>query len=362
MKASSFSIHPLVILPVAIASLLLGIFTGLGRLGWDFALTEVIGQHGALMIGSFLATLILLERAVVFKTRWALLAPALNGLSLPMYWLNVPELGNLLLVVGSLSMALMTYLFLVRHRHSYYYVLFGGSLCLVIGNILLLKTGFYPLAAPWWIAFLLLTIVAERLELSRFLPITAWQLSILWAALALFVASLIQPFHGSGQSISGLGLLLIAAWLLRFDMAFKSIRKAGQPRYSGIALIIGYGWLLVSGCLFLFPQQTIFWYDAALHSFFLGFVFSMIFAHAPIILPGILGRHKVLFHPAYYGWVLLNSVALLVRLMGDWQQQTAWRAMSGLIQAIALLGFFGTVALTAYRRPSPVPVKKPVPA
>ena len=30
-------------------------------------------------------------------------------------------------------------------------------------------------------------------------------------------------------------------------------------------------------------------YDAMLHSIFLGFVFSMIFAHAPIILPTITG-------------------------------------------------------------------------
>ncbi|GAB3558953.1 hypothetical protein GCM10027577_50880 [Spirosoma fluminis] len=348
-------------LPIAIASLLLGIFSGLGRLGWNVPLTEALGQHGALMIGSFLATLILLERAVVFKTRWALVGPALNGLSLPAYWLNQPALGHALLVAGSLSMALMTYLFLIRHRHSYYYVLFGGSVCLVVGHILLLNTGFYPLAAPWWIAFLLLTIVAERLELSRFLPVTIWQLTLLWLALALFVVSLFLPFHGFGGSIAGVSLLLIATWLLRYDMAFKSIRKPGQPRYSGIALIVGYGWLLVSGGLFLLPEQTVFWYDAALHSFFLGFVFSMIFAHAPIILPGILGQHKVLFHPAYYGWIALNSLALFIRLMGDWHQQTAWRATSGIMQAVALIGFFGTVAVTAYRILSPAPSPESVP-
>lgn len=326
--------------PLAVLSLVLGLLTGLVRMGWAFPVSNAVGQHGALMVGSFLGTLISLERAVVFKNRWALLAPLLSGLSLPVFLTGYPYAGLLLLLAGSLGMAVMTYLFLTWYRHSYYYLLFGGSVCLVIGHVVLLQTGFYPLAVPWWIAFLLLTIVAERLELSRFLPVRPWQRYLLWLSVVVFLVGVTQPFHGAGQQITGLGMLAIATWLLRFDMAFKSIKKQGHSQYSGILLIMGYGWLILCGLLFLFPLQGVYWYDAALHTFFLGFVFSIIFAHAPIILPGVLGQVGKYYHPSLYIWPLLSSLALGVRLAGDLFQESDLREAAGLVQAICLLGFF----------------------
>ncbi|GAB3013299.1 hypothetical protein GCM10027185_04990 [Spirosoma pulveris] len=317
-------------------SLVLAVLTGLVRLGWAIPLSETAGQHGALMVGSFLGTVILLERAVVFKNRWALIAPALNGLSLPAFLSGWPVVGIWLLIVGSLGMALMTYLFLVRFRHSYYYLLFGGSVCLVIGHVLVLKTGFYALAAPWWIAFLLLTIVAERLELSRFLPLKPWQRLLLWGAIGLVIIGVLKPFHGVGQGIMGIGMIGVAAWLMQFDMAVKSLRKAGQSRYSGTMLLLGYGWLLLSGLLFALPTAFPFAYDASLHSFFAGFVFSMIFAHAPIILPGILGRQGVFFHPILYVGGIGQLLGLLMRMLGDWQGDGVYRMAGGLVQAIAI--------------------------
>lgn len=343
------------LLPLAILSLLLGILTGLVRLGWSIPVTEVAGQHGALMVGSFLGTLIALERAVMVKTRWALLAPALNALSLPAFLLGQPMLAQGLLLAGSLGMVAMTYWFMTRYSEGYHYLLFGGSVCLTVGHIFLLRSQFYPVAVPWWIAFLLLTITAERLELSRFLPLRIWQRNALWVATAVFLAGITQPFHGLGQVLTGLGMLGIAGWLLRFDMAFKSVRKAGQPRYSGTLLIIGYGWLVVSGALFLLPDQPPLWYDAALHSFFLGFVFSMIFAHAPIILPGVLGRPGVLFHWSLYVWGVGNSVALLLRLVGDWQVWPAWRSVSGLLSAGVIIFFFITILVCLWRTRQKLP-------
>ncbi|WP_240625657.1 hypothetical protein [Spirosoma pollinicola] len=67
-----------ILLPFTRLSLVLAILTGLVRLGWGTSIFETAGQHGALMLGSFLGTVILLERAVVFRNGRALLAPALN--------------------------------------------------------------------------------------------------------------------------------------------------------------------------------------------------------------------------------------------------------------------------------------------
>jgi hypothetical protein len=84
----------------------------------------------------------------------------------------------------------------------------------------------------------------------------------------------------------------MALWLLRYDLVWQSARQAGLPRFMAICLIAGYIWLAAGGILWIGFAQFFSAgprYDAMLHTIFLGFVFSMIFAHAPIILPTITG-------------------------------------------------------------------------
>ena len=52
-------------------------------------------------------------------------------------------------------------------------------------------------------------------------------------------------------------------------------------RYVAVCLLAGYFWLAVGGALVALQVA----YDAALHAIFVGFVFSMVFGHAPVILP-----------------------------------------------------------------------------
>ena len=67
-----------------------------------------------------------------------------------------------------------------------------------------------------------------------------------------------SPRWRSRQSwIVGLALLLIALWLLRFDIARKTVRRSGLTRFIALNLLIGYVWLVVSGLLVLiFGQQA----------------------------------------------------------------------------------------------------------
>ena len=77
------------------------------------------------------------------------------------------------------------------------------------------------------------------------------------------------------------------------------------------ALLAGYGWLMVAGGLWAGAGQMADGpaYDAELHAIFLGFVMSMIFAHAPVVVPSVLGR-PLPFRPALYvPLVLLQSLA-----------------------------------------------------
>ena len=57
-------------------------------------------------------------------------------------------------------------------------------------------------------------------------------------------------------------------------------------------------------------------YYRLLHTVFLGFLFSMIFGHAPIILPAITGV-AVPYRQAFYAHLALLHISLAIRLGGD---------------------------------------------
>jgi len=83
------------------------------------------------------------------------------------------------------------------------------------------------------------------------------------------------------------------------------------------ALRTGYGWLAVAGGLWVgFGRMADGRaHDAMLHAVFLGFVISMIFAHAPVIVPAVLGR-SLPFRPVLYIPLALLHTSLVVRLVG----------------------------------------------
>jgi hypothetical protein len=128
--------------------------------------------------------------------------------------------------------------FIYRYKELYYYIFFAGALCLFYGNVIIWKTKFYPNAITWWMGFLLFTIVAERLELSRFIGLSNFKRNLLLSALVFVGIGLIWPFHLHGNIIFAVALFAVALWLLTYDMAWYAVRKKGQHRYSGILLII----------------------------------------------------------------------------------------------------------------------------
>jgi hypothetical protein len=335
----------LLVLPLILFSLLLAIWSGWLRLGWTLPVSNAAAQHGALMVCSFLATLIFLERAVTFRQKWVLLLPLLNGLSGLFFLIQKPLMAQLLLVAGAAGFMAMCAYFVWRYGELYYYVFLAGAFALLGGNLILYKTHFYPNAVNWWMAFLLFTIVAERLELSRFLNITAGMRTALLAALLLVLVSLFIPFHGWGRAAFAAGLVGTAVWLLRYDMAWKSVRIKGQHRYSAVLLISGYCWLPLTAIFLVANSSNPFMYDAALHSFFIGFVFSMIFSHAPIILPAVLKLPVKLFRPHLYVLFILLQASLLLRIVGDVAQQVPLRRWGGMINGVVILLFFVAVLL-----------------
>jgi len=343
----------ILILPFILISLLFGIWTGWLRLGWDLPLDSFQAEHGALMVGGFIGSLICLERTINFKNKYALLVPFVSGLSIVFFLFKLPQISYWLLLAGSIGLSIIYLKLFFEFNELYILIMMCGALCWLIGNALLLKTSFYPQAVMWWIAFIYLTILGERLELSRYLQVGLIQKLVLIIFLLLYIIAIVLPFHGNGGYLAAASLAGSALWLFRYDMAKKSLLKKGQHFYSGIVLLTGYFWLIICAFLMAFGAYRGLMYDAALHSFFLGFVFSMIFAHAPIILPGVLKLEVSPFHKVLYLWFGLLQVSLILRILSAFTLDTAIKHMGGMLNGIAIFGFIINMLILVKVKKSP---------
>jgi hypothetical protein len=97
--------------------------------------------------------------------------------------------------------------------------------------------------------------------------------------------------------------------------------------------------------------------DAALHALALGFVFSMMLGHAPVILPAI-ARVKVLFSRLYYLPLALLHVSLVIRLAAGRTDFHALAVGAG-GNALAIAAFIVTVAGSAMAWRLKVPPSHP---
>jgi hypothetical protein len=346
MKAERIPI--IITIPLVGIALLTAIWTGWIRLGWGLPFSSIAADHGILMTGSFLGTVICIERVIVLKNRLLYGIPFLSGLSGIFIFSQNHLAGYIMLTLASLGLVWVSFKLWQIHKEFYLIILLMGAVCWLTGNLMLMVHHFYALAVPWWIAFFLLTVTAERIELTKFLPVRKGQKILLLIAIIIFLTGIVIPFHTQGKYLAGMGMIMIGLWLLRFDMARRAIKKKGLHRFSASLLISGYIWLLVSGILLHVDAIYTYAYDAILHSFFIGFVCSMIFAHAPIILPAVLSIPNKLFHPVLYMWGFLLQASLLTRVYADLSGWSALRLWSGKINGIVFLGFMATMLVLLY--------------
>jgi hypothetical protein len=333
------------LLPFVVLGLLLGVSGGWVRLGSLVIPIASSGMnHGLLMVGSFLGTLISIERAMVMKKNTWLLFPFLTGLSLVPFLLGFTDIGLILLMAGSLGLGIMMHLQTLKHPEFHTTLLYVGAASWFIGNLLVFQTGLIAAGSTWWIGFLLFTIVGERLELSQFLPVPSWSKNALKSLLVLFTLGLIIPFHAWGNEIMGISALLISAWLLFFDMAKVAARKPAQFRYIGIGLRVGYAWLGLHGLVLMGLENHSLFYDLLLHTFFLGFTFSMIWAHAPIIFPTIFGIRETPYHPILWVTWALFQISLAGRILFSLTEGYELRKAFGVGNGYLILIHFGLMA------------------
>lgn len=335
---------------IALISMLSAAWAGLVRLGWGWPYwaDALPAAHGPLMIGGFLGALIGLERAVALGRRWAYLAPGLAAIGGALGFLGAPAWLAALAISGA-SLALLAVMAVIWRIHPTLFsaVIAVGVALWLAGNGLWLAGQPIAYATPWWMGFLILTIAGERLELSRMLRLPAAVTGAFLAAITCLLIGLLWSLmdFGAGIRVVGGGMALLALWLLRYDIAWRRIKAGGQARFISFSLLSGYVWLAVAGLLTLwFGGVTAGpYYDAMLHTVLLGFVFAMIFAHAPIIFPAVL-QLPVAYTPWFYTHLAVLHLGLILRVVGDLALWMTVRQWGGLVNAVALLLFlFNTV-------------------
>ncbi len=338
--------HVPLILAGGLFCLLLGTYAGLLRLGLALPGT-IAGYHGPLMVCGFLGTLIGLERAVRLGTAWAMLVP-LSAFG-----------GALSLLLGQAHWALGLWLFsAILHLWVFLKGHFPLKLpkdiislcalsCWLISLFFLLEG--HPLreVSVALLFFPLLTILAERwpgssakLKIAGFLTLGG---GLALSALLLFLLpSPDLPLRLSGLCLMGAGLFLL--W--EENELKRQIYEQGWELYLERVMLLSYGWLSLSGLLFLLlgaqGLQAPF-YDLLIHGLSLGFILGVIFSHFYKVLKALLGAELPFYQSYYLPWGLLQA-GLLLRAFGKLSEDLLLWQIGGSLNVLALLLFFGLVA------------------
>ena len=335
------------LIALGVLSLLGAVAGGLVRLGWPVPTTAgLVAFHGPLMVAGFLGTVIGLERAVALGRLWAFAGPAATGLGAIALAARVPG-GEWLLMCGSAVMVLV-FVEIVRARPALFTVVMALGAGSWLGAQTLWLAG-WPIhrVVYWWMGFVVLTIAGERLDLARLFRLGAKSRTAFLGVIAVLLIgiALTLPAPDLGVRLAGAAMVAMAIWLGLFDIARRTVRTSGSSRFIATALLSGYVWLGVTGLLGLWFGAVAAGppYDAVLHALFLGFVFSMIFGHALIILPTVLSL-GVTYHPTFYVPLGLLHASLAVRVVGDCVPWLPGRRGGGLLNAVAILAFFATMA------------------
>lgn len=335
------------LLAVGLLSMGYATWLGLIRLGWRLPLPQPdqLIVHGPLMICGFLGTLIGLERAVGLRARWGYAAPVLTASGAVLVAVGaLPSAAGPALITGGSAVVIAIFVVVCRRQPALFAItMLAGAVAWFAGNVQWLGGAAVFRVVFWWLAFLVLTIAGERLELNRMLrPTRAVQIAFA-GAIVLIVAGVVTAvgWPEAGARVLGAGLVALTIWLSRNDIARRTVGQRGLTGFMAICLLGGYAWLAVGGLIALSTgaARPGYLYDATLHAVFLGFVMSMVFAHAPVIFPAVLGR-PLEYRPAFYAHVAVLHASVAVRLAGDLVEDLGrLRAWGGLLSALALAVF-----------------------
>lgn len=304
----------------------------------------------------FLGTVIGLERAVALGSRWMFAVPLLSGAGAVVLVAGGPQALAGAAIAGAGVLLVGVYASGMRRGPETYAIVMAGGAVAWAGAALLWTAGWaVSTVVPLLALFLVLTITGERLELARLSRPGRRGRAAFVGAVLVFAAGgvLAVALPDPGVRLAGAGLVLLALWLARFDVARRTVRRAEPARYIAVCLLAGYAWLAVAGLLWLAGgvQAGGSLYDAMLHALFIGFVLSMVFGHEIVIVPAVLGV-TLRFGPRFYVPLLLLHLSLATRVAADLAGGFPLWQLSGVTNVVAILLFIA-VTVSAARNGAP---------
>ena len=193
--------------------------------------------------------------------------------------------------------------------------------------------------APWWMVFLVLTIVGERLELAHVSFVGRYVEPVLIASSAAAVLSLplqlmLPPV---GYAVLGLALLALLVTMLLNDTAIKTWKVRGVTGFMGVCMLLGYAWALFASILWIFGVygDNGYWADMGIHALALGFAISMVIAHVCVIVPSVI-RRAMPYSPVLWLPLSLLHLGLVLRLLGAARGVSALWQTGDFIDVIAV--------------------------
>ncbi|GBC85636.1 hypothetical protein HRbin11_02086 [bacterium HR11] len=320
---------------VGVACFLGAVLTGIWRLAATrgFPVPPVPAAwppHGHWMVGGFLAVLIMVERMTALPPGWLAWVPfvyAFGTLTVHMGW----AVARGAVILGLLGWTVHRLRAVRVYRASEKPLIEVAALGLL--TLAVTQPGGLvgrPDAALAGLGAIASVIAVERLELllrGRTLgPRLAWAGLLGWMALlagSVLWGPLPLPLLGWATALA-MGAVLTHDAAVR--AAVRVFRGGAGPATGGLpplygfltkALLGAYAWIGLGAALIVgwdaLPPATA--KDMVYHAVGLGFIFTMILAHAPVILPAVFGGAPVRRAPVALFWLFQTTTVL--RLVGD---------------------------------------------
>lgn len=342
-------------------AMVLGLGSGLARILPSLGCSALLAvDHGALLVMGVFGSVIAVERATALESEkvWPLCVPAA---SIAGAWLLVfgSALAPPMLLLGSVGLATLDAVLLRRQCTTPAWVMLLASVALSVSAGLRLVDPSRDVT-PLWLAFFVGTILAERLELSRLAPRPRWAEPLLIALLGVQLAAAAAAACGVALArlVVGTTFLLAATWSARFDIATRlAPRGTGLPRFAAWGVLLALVWLGVSGAVMVVTVALevagagplAHGRDAYLHALLVGFVLSMVLAHALLILPAV-ARIGLRFSAVLYVPLAMLHASVALRVAADLVSSPALKASGGVGHALALATFVVCVVLSQRKR------------
>ncbi|CUS99586.1 hypothetical protein [Candidatus Chrysopegis kryptomonas] len=311
---------------IGILSFVLAVVLGVWRIaltrGFELpSIPDIFPPHGNLMVGAFLGTLIIFERMFALPVKWLLWVPYIWGLSAIAIHTDLIYF-KVLSLLALLGWGIHRFIAYRTFKH------FGIPLIEFLSYVVLSVALFNQNglagsveSALAGLSFAIAVIGVERIELT--LSSEKKSAKIVYALLIVYLLVLVLnlSFYNLPIQIFGFMLIFVALGMIYNDpvviSAFRRSRLPQTPlhKFSRETLFVGYFWLFLGGLFLIFwdfmPMQK----DVVYHSIGLGFIFTMILSHAPVVLGSTLSKMPKK-SPSRFLFYAFQSMTL-IRILAD---------------------------------------------